>query len=132
MVTYPKAWKEYRLLECVSLVQGLTYTPENVKAGGTLVLRSSNIQDGRLSLDDNVYVDCVISEEKQIQDNDILVCVRNGSSALIGKSCILRRIPNIAFGAFMAVLCGDKTGYIAKIFVHAIVRSQVRDRSGRL
>ena len=86
MVTYPKDWKECRLLERVSLVQGLTYTPENVKACGTLVLRSSNIQDGRLSLDDNVYVDYSISEEKQIQDNDILVCVRNGSSALIGKA----------------------------------------------
>lgn len=129
MVTYPKDWKECRLLERVSLVQGLTYTPENVKACGTLVLRSSNIQDGRLSLDDNVYVDYSISEEKQIQDNDILVCVRNGSSALIGKSCILRKIPNTTFGAFMSVLRGDETGYIAKIFAHDIVQSQVRDRS---
>lgn len=129
MVTYPKDWKACRLLERVSLVQGLTYTPENVKSCGTLVLRSSNIQDGRLSLDDNVYVDCSISEEKQIQDNDILVCVRNGSSALIGKSCILRKILNTTFGAFMSVLRGDETGYIAKIFAHDIVQSQVRDRS---
>lgn len=31
MVTYPKDWDESKLLDHVSLVQGLTYTQENVK-----------------------------------------------------------------------------------------------------
>ncbi|MCD8368338.1 MAG: restriction endonuclease subunit S [Clostridiales bacterium] len=129
MVTYPEDWEEKRLLDCVILVQGLTYTPENVKPYGTLVLRSSNIKEQRLSLNDNVYVNLSVSEEKQIQDGDILVCVRNGSAALIGKSCVLRRMPNTTFGAFMSVLRGDTTGFISKIFESDIVQSQVRDRS---
>ena len=129
MVTYPSDWTESKLLDHVNLVQGLTYTPENVKPHGTLVLRSSNIQEGHLALEDNVYVDSRIPEEKMIQEGDILVCVRNGSSALIGKSCVLPAMSNTTFGAFMSVLRGDTTGYIAKVFESDIVQEQVRGRS---
>lgn len=122
-------WTESKLLEHVNLVQGLTYAPENVKPSGVLVLRSSNIQNGRLSLLDNVYVNVNVPEEKMIQPGDILVCVRNGSSALIGKSCILPRLNNTTFGAFMSVLRGDKTGFFAKLFESDIVQEQVRGRS---
>lgn len=129
MVTYPSDWTESKLLDHVNLVQGLTYTPENVKPSGTLVLRSSNIQNGTLSLLDNVYVNVNVSEEKMVQPGDILVCVRNGSSALIGKSCILPRLYNTTFGAFMSVLRGDTTGFFAKLFESNIVQEQVRGRS---
>lgn len=129
MVTYPKDWDESKLLDYVSLVQGLTYTPENVKPTGTLVLRSSNIQNGRLSLEDNVYVNARVPEEKMVAQGDILVCVRNGSSALIGKSCILPELKCTTFGAFMSVLRGDTTGYFAKLFESNIVQEQVRGRS---
>lgn len=129
MVTYPNDWTESKLLDHVYLVQGLTYTPENVKPHGTLVLRSSNIQDGQLVLKDNVYVNSRVPEEKMIQPGDILVCVRNGSAALIGKSCVLPAMSNTTFGAFMSVLRGDSTGYIAKVFESDIVQEQVRGRS---
>lgn len=129
MVTYPKDWDESKLLDHVSLVQGLTYTPENVKPTGTLVLRSSNIQNGRLSLNDNVYVNAYVPEEKMVAQGDILVCVRNGSSALIGKSCVLPELKYTTFGAFMSVLRGDTTGYFAKLFESNIVQEQVRGRS---
>lgn len=129
MVTYPKDWIESKLLEHVKLVQGLTYTPENVRPSGILVLRSSNIQNKSLSLLDNVYVNANVPEEKMVQPGDILVCVRNGSSALIGKSCILPRLTNTTFGAFMSVLRGDKTGFFAKLFESDIVQEQIRGRS---
>jgi type I restriction enzyme S subunit len=129
MVTYPKDWNETKLLDCVRLVQGLTYTPERVKPYGTLVLRSSNIQNNRLSLLDNVYVDMLVPQDKMIEAGDILVCVRNGSAALIGKSCVLQALPNTTFGAFMSVLRGDTTGFIAKLVESDIVQNQVKDRS---
>lgn len=129
MVTYPKDWNETKLLGCVRLVQGLTYTPERVKPFGTLVLRSSNIQNNRLSLLDNVYVDMLVPQDKMIEAGDILVCVRNGSAALIGKSCVLQALPNTTFGAFMSVLRGDTTGFIAKLVESDIVQNQVKDRS---
>lgn len=80
-------------------------------------------------MDDTVYVDAYVSEDKKVQPGDILVCVRNGSAALIGKSCVLPKLHNTTFGAFMSVLRGDETGYIAKVFQSDIVQEQVRGRS---
>lgn len=122
-------WKESKLLDHVSLIQGLTYTPENVVPHGVLVLRSSNIQDGFLSLTDTVYVNSRISEDQFVQAGDILICVRNGSSALIGKSCVLPQMPNTTFGAFMSILRGDNTGFISQAFKSEIIQEQVRGKS---
>jgi type I restriction enzyme, S subunit len=122
-------WENKPLLECVDLLQGLTYSPSNVKSYGTLVLRSSNIKNGKLDFNDCVYVDCNIDENKFVKPNDILICVRNGSSALIGKSCVIDKPYNATFGAFMSVLRGDTTGYVAHFFASDIVQSQIRNRS---
>lgn len=126
---FEEKWKKVHLLECVDLVQGLTYTPEDVSDFGTLVLRSSNIQGGQLSLQDNVYVNKRIPAEKMIRAGDILICVRNGSSDLIGKNCVLPSMTHTTFGAFMSVLRGDRTGFISKVFSSELVQEQVRNRS---
>ena len=122
-------WRTVKLLDKVKLLQGLTYKSEEVDVFGTLVLRSSNVQNNRLSLNDNVYVRTKIRSEKMIQKGDILVCVRNGSAKLIGKSCVLPEMPNTTFGAFMSVLRGDTTGFIAKVFESSIVQRQLRGRT---
>ena len=122
-------WNNKPLLECVDLLQGLTYSPSNIKSHGLLVLRSSNIKNNELIFDDCVFVDCTVDEAKYVKPNDILICVRNGSSALIGKSCVIDKPYNATFGAFMSILRGDKTGYIAHIFKSDIVQSQIRNRS---
>lgn len=122
-------WQNEKLLNHVQLVQGLTYTPEDVSISGTLVLRSSNIQNKRLSLEDNVYVRTSVPHEKMICAGDILICVRNGSADLIGKNCVLPDLINTTFGAFMSVLRGDTTGFIAKVFDSSIVQEQVRSRT---
>lgn len=122
-------WTTKPLLECCDLLQGLTYSPNNVQSHGLLVLRSSNIQGGQLAFDDCVYVDCIVDEMKYVKPKDILICVRNGSSALIGKSCVIDKAYNATFGAFMSVLRGDTTGYIAHIFGSDVVQQQIRNRS---
>lgn len=125
----PNGWAEKPLLGCCDLLQGLTYSPSNIQSYGLLVLRSSNIQDGQLVFDDCVYVNCSIDEIKYVKPNDILICVRNGSSALIGKSCVIDRAYNATFGAFMSVLRGDTTGYLAHMFTSDVVQQQIRNRS---
>lgn len=122
-------WVEKPLLECCDLLQGLTYSPDNVQPFGVLVLRSSNIQRGQLSFSDCVFVNCDVDKNKYVQPKDILICVRNGSNALIGKSCVIDKVYNATFGAFMSVLRGDSTGYVAHIFVSDIVQNQIRNRS---
>ena len=99
-------WEVKRLGEIADSFTGLTYSPNDViEEGGTLVLRSSNIKNGVLSFDDNVYVKMDIPERAIVHVGDILICVRNGSKSLIGKSAVITKdADNMAFGAFMTVL----------------------------
>jgi type I restriction enzyme S subunit len=105
---------------------GLTYDPSSVRRAGTLVLRSSNIQDGILAFDDNLYVDCVIPERIRLRDGDILICVRNGSRRLIGKSAVLdERVEGETFGAFMAVFRSGVNPYLRYFFQSADFKRQI-------
>ena len=96
-----------KLNELGSFTIGLTYKPENTTEDGTIVLRSGNIQNSELTLEDDIVrVSGVkIPENKYIQDNDILMCSRNGSAALVGKCCLIRKpAETMTFGAFMTVI----------------------------
>lgn len=98
-------WKKVKLGEVAKTFTGLTYSPNCIDKSGTLVLRSSNIKDGQLCFEDNVFVSMDIPERAIVQENDILICVRNGSRNLIGKSALITKdAVGMAFGAFMTVL----------------------------
>ena len=85
---------------------GLTYKPENVSNNGTLVLRSSNIEEDKLAFKDNVFVQMDNIPQRAIaKQGDILICVRNGSKRLVGKAAMItKEADGMAFGAFMTVL----------------------------
>ena len=72
-----------------SYIRGLIYSSNDVvEHGGTLVMRSNNIVNGSL-LDYNnnvVFVNKQMSAEQQLQNGDIVICMANGSSSLVGKS----------------------------------------------
>ena len=93
------------LSEVADFLQGLTYSPSDVSVAGYLVLRSSNIQNGVLSFDDCVYVDKKVDESLQVKCDDVIMCVRNGSKKLVGKTAL---IPNnmamTTWGAFMMII----------------------------
>lgn len=83
---------------------GLTYKPSNINNTGMIVLRSSNIQEGKLDLKDIVRVDCKVKDNIIARENDILICARNGSKRLIGKSCLLKNLnEKMTYGAFMTI-----------------------------
>ena len=101
----PEEW-EVRPMKSLGVYRnGLTYAPENVvdSDSGILVLRSSNIQRGRIELEDNVFVDQEIPEQLRVKAGDILICSRNGSRDLIGKNAIIPENLNASFGAFMMI-----------------------------
>ena len=126
----PEDWECTLLLDKTILLNGLTYTPDNVKDHGLLVLRSSNIQDNQLSFEDTLYVDCIVDDEKKIRDGDILICVRNGSAALIGKCAQAHHDYDATFGAFMAVLRGEHNDYILQILQQGIIQREISKNSG--
>ncbi|SHK94655.1 type I restriction enzyme, S subunit [Selenomonas ruminantium] len=100
---------------------GLTYKPIDIvdENEGTLVLRSSNIQDGKLVFDDNVYVSSRIPKNLKVKKGDILICSRNGSRELIGKNTLIDDV-DATFGAFMMIYrC------IAPRFIYYVLNSEV-------
>jgi len=102
---HKEQWKTVKLGDVAKTFTGLTYSPNCIDKRGTLVLRSSNIKDGRLCFEDNVFVSMEIPERAIVQENDILICVRNGSRNLIGKCALITKdAVGMAFGAFMTVL----------------------------
>lgn len=96
----PSHWNRWRLKFTGTFGNGLTYSPNEVVENGICVLRSSNIQDGKLSLDDNVYVtEC--PQKLMTEIGDIIICSRNGSANLVGKCALISEKINATFGAFM-------------------------------
>lgn len=100
----PKSWEILRMKDIGIARNGLTYSPNDLtdKENGKLVLRSSNVQNGKISLSDNVYVSKAIPDNLLVKKGDILICSRNGSRDLIGKNAIIGDI-DATFGAFMMI-----------------------------
>ena len=109
----PETWKWVRLGEIGVTNIGLTYKPTEVSTDGTIVLRSSNIQNGKLDLSDIVRVKKDIPETKMCKAGDILICARNGSKKLVGKAALIN-FEGMSFGAFMAIyrsICNEYVLY---------------------
>ena len=126
--TNPKKYPIKGLCEIAEYYNGLTYKPSDTTddGNGTLVLRSSNIQNGALAFDDNVRVTCSIKEKLMVKDNDILMCSRNGSAALVGKTAIIKNINEpMTFGAFMMIIRSAYYPYLKAYFDTTAFRSQL-------
>jgi len=124
-------WIETNLGAIGECVIGLTYKPENVVDYGLLVLRASNIQNGRLTYDDNVYVNVAVPDRLITQTGDVLVCVRNGSRALIGKCAVISDgAAGLTFGAFMSVYRTKHWQFLAHAFQGQDIQCQIRDNIG--
>lgn len=100
----PETYSLIKLKFLGEYFNGLTYSPDNLTNvdEGILVLRSSNIKNGKLVLDDNVYVN-VDTPRYLVKKNDILICSRNGSRNLVGKNILLSEDIHAYFGAFMMI-----------------------------
>jgi type I restriction enzyme S subunit len=131
---FDDAWNAKKLGDIGTTNGGLTYSPDNVVENelmGTLVLRSSNIQEGMMSFHDNIYVNCVITEKDFVRENDILICVRNGSKNLIGKSLIIKKEhEGFAFGAFMAIYRSNYNPFVFHFFKSRKFFKQVHEHLG--
>ena len=106
---------------------GLTYSPDDIvdEGEGTLVLRSSNVQNKKLVFNDNVYVNRDIPEKLRTKRNDILICARNGSRALIGKNALIdERAEGVSFGAFMSIFRSKYNNYLSKVFNSSLFEYQ--------
>jgi type I restriction enzyme, S subunit len=105
----PEHWEVKRLKFIGTALIGITYSPEDIvdedfNGNKYLVLRSTNIQEGKISLHENVYVTTKISTEMRVRKWDILICARNGSRHLVGKNALINEDDDkMTFGAFTTI-----------------------------
>lgn len=122
----PKGYPVKALSEIAEYWNGLTYKPEDVADSGTIVLRSSNIQNAQLDFEDIVRVNCKIGDKKFVQKNDILMCTRNGSARLVGKVALIQGLDEpMSFGAFMMIIRSQYYPYLLTFFQTSAFREQI-------
>ncbi len=119
-------WSQINLKDIAEYFNGLTYSPKNVSDEGVVVLRSSNVQEDKILLNDIVRVNSTIKEKLYVKLGDILMCSRNGSQRLVGKTAT---IPNLnekmTFGTFMMIVRSDSNFFIEWFFKSDLFKRQI-------
>ena len=128
---FTEPWEQRKLPEFVSFFNGLTYTPDDVQETGTLVLRSSNVKNGEIVDADNVYVSDKVATSENVQEGDIIVVVRNGSRALIGKHAQIKAsMPNTVIGAFMSGIRSEYSSFVNALLDTSAFENEVAKNMG--
>ena len=125
----PETWKWVKLGQLGYTNIGLTYSPKDICEDGIVVLRSSNIQNGKMDYDDIVKVSCPIPDNKMCHIGDILICARNGSKRLVGKAALIDQ-ESMSFGAFMAIFRSVCNPYILHVINSAYFRNTLLGDTG--
>lgn len=102
-------WEIKKLGEVCTFQRGLTYSKDDeVEHSNNCVLRSNNIDLDTMSivLDELKYIneDFIVSEDKKVKPNTILICMSNGSKQHIGKVAFIDKEYGYAFGGFMGLI----------------------------
>lgn len=130
----PVSWEVKKLGDIGDAIIGLTYSPDDLvedNKNGILVLRSSNIKENNIVFDDNKYVNKNIPEKLITKNGDILICSRNGSKSLIGKSAYIDfRSEGNSFGAFMTIYRSKYNKFLIHIFNSYIIKRQICNNLG--
>ncbi|HGZ6777514.1 TPA: restriction endonuclease subunit S [Vibrio parahaemolyticus] len=117
----PSSWSWERLGNIGETNIGLTYSPKEAGDEGIPVLRSANIQKGKIDLSDLVRVQKEVKDTVLVEIGDLLICARNGSKALVGKTAQIKALNEpMAFGAFMAIFRSCINDYI-EVFLNSPV-----------
>ncbi|EKO3601343.1 restriction endonuclease subunit S, partial [Vibrio metschnikovii] len=124
-------WVEKPLNHEVELFSGLTYSPKDIRKQGVFVIRSSNVKNGQIVQADNVYVNPEVVNCSNVQKGDIIVVVRNGSRALIGKHAQVNSLmDNTVIGAFMTGVRAGHPEFINALFDTDKFTAQVEKNLG--
>ncbi len=124
----PSGWAWERLGNIGETNIGLTYSPQDISEAGIPVLRSSNIQNGKLDFSDLVRVKDQPKQSVMVQQGDLLICARNGSRALVGKVAVIEDLKEpAAFGAFMAIFRSEMNQYLYHFICSPLFRQVIAE-----
>jgi type I restriction enzyme S subunit len=121
-----EGWEEKKLKDVAEYFNGLTYSPKDVSDKGIIVLRSSNIQNDKLDFSDIVRVNVSVKDKIIVKDGDILMCSRNGSKRLVGKTAPIENLPEqMTFGTFMMIVRSSYNPYLLWFFKSLDFKKQI-------
>jgi len=122
-----EGWEEKSLKEVAEYFNGLTYSPKDVSNEGIIVLRSSNVQNDELDFNDIVRVNLTVKEKIIVKAGDILMCSRNGSARLVGKTATIKNLnEEMTFGTFMMIIRSQYNPYLSWFFKSTDFRNQIK------
>ena len=122
-----EGWEEKNLKEVAEYFNGLTYSPKDVSNEGIIVLRSSNVQNDELDFNDIVRVNLTVKEKIIVKEGDILMCSRNGSARLVGKTATIKNLDEeMTFGTFMMIIRSPFNSYLSWFFKSTDFRNQIK------
>lgn len=119
-------WEIKKLGEVAEYFNGLTYSPKDVSNEGIIVLRSSNVQNDDLDFSDIIRVNLTVKEKIIVKDGDVLMCSRNGSKRLVGKTATIKNLnEEMTFGTFMMIIRSQHNPYLSWFFKSNDFRKQI-------
>jgi type I restriction enzyme S subunit len=122
----PNGWEWVRLGEIGETNIGLTYAPSDISDIGIPVLRSNSIQNGKLDLTGLKRVNKEVKANVLVKEGDLLICARNGSKALVGKTALITGLSEeMAFGAFMAIFRSPFNNYLLRFINSPLFRKMI-------
>ena len=134
---YRGQYKNEKLKSHIEVIRGVSYKPTDVRDevndSSAVILRSNNIDNGEINLDDLVYVDkSRVSITQIILRGDIIMCGSNGSKSLVGKAAMIDNTPKhmISFGAFcLCIRCKETINpmYLSTFFQTSIYRDIIEE-----
>ena len=123
----PYGFPVKKIDEVAALNKGITYSPDDISKEGIIVLRSGNIKGDAFDLEDIVRISKKISNDKLVNENDILMCNRNGSVKLVGKVAKIPKLEEkMTFGTFMTIVRSDIFEYLFVFFQTSAFREQIK------
>ncbi|ENU2325726.1 restriction endonuclease subunit S [Campylobacter upsaliensis] len=123
----PHHWEAVKVKYVATTNIGLVYDPSEITTNeniGYPVLRANNIQNGKIDYKDVIYVAKKIDDKQLAISGDLLMCVRNGSENLLGKTAKIEN-NNFSFGAFTAIIRSDFNNYLYWIFQTEMLKKSI-------
>ena len=127
--------KQDLLKDHIDQIRGVSYKDgdaiDRPKPGYLPILRSNNIGEGSINLDNLIYVKSeIIKNVQRFRIGDILVTASTGSKTIIGKNGTIRELIDGSFGAFCKVVRPRKSinsDYLKHFFQSSYYRTTIRN-----
>ena len=101
----PEGWEIHTTGEYINIIRGVSYNPDDVfeepEDGYIPLMKSNNLQNGRVDYNNPIYVPEALVDKKQyLTNNSIFVTMSSGSTEHVGKTAIVPFDSGYCFGAF--------------------------------